>query len=367
MWRLVVRAATRSRRAHRWWRQRRRCGRFGVGWEWVLVVVARRMCVLRPRRRGSRRTRGCWSPVAVAVVLKGSRVAVAARVVQRRARGAGSVLRVVGRVVAVRVGRWVGLLGALRVRPRACWGWVGAAQAGSTSPCEAGGGGGGGYYGVVVAGVALPVVAVVRVRELHGVGGGRVDLDRDPGGGRGDDRVRRVGDADGHVGFPETGSPESWTVPAGVSSAQVDLYGADGDTTQGPEPAAGGSGALVTATLPVGAGQSYTIVVGKQHRFSVAEPASVARRPAGRLVGRRGQHEPGEGDRHAVPRASGQELEGLELTDRHASSRVSRSPASARCSRPARRLSRCGTASMAGQSWSAAQPPVVGARALSAS
>ena len=64
--------------------------------------------------------------------------------------------------------------------------------------------------------------------------------------------------------FSETGSSATWTVPAGVSSAHVDLYGANGANALGVGigGGTGGSGALVAATLSVSSGQSYTLTVG---------------------------------------------------------------------------------------------------------
>jgi hypothetical protein len=56
------------------------------------------------------------------------------------------------------------------------------------------------------------------------------------------------------VTFPETGVPASWTVPAGVHSVRVRLYGANG--------AAGGSGARVSAAVAVTPGSTLGVVVG---------------------------------------------------------------------------------------------------------
>lgn len=56
--------------------------------------------------------------------------------------------------------------------------------------------------------------------------------------------------------FNYTGSPQTWTVPACVSSITVTVAGADGGGNLG------GNGAVVTATIPVTPGQVITINVG---------------------------------------------------------------------------------------------------------
>lgn len=56
--------------------------------------------------------------------------------------------------------------------------------------------------------------------------------------------------------FEYTGAPESWIVPAGVTSATFDLYGAQGTGSTG------GKGGRITATLNVTAGTTYQIQVG---------------------------------------------------------------------------------------------------------
>ena len=57
------------------------------------------------------------------------------------------------------------------------------------------------------------------------------------------------------VTFDFTGAAETWTVPAGVTSATFDLYGARGGI-------GGGLGGRVTATLNVTPGATYQILVG---------------------------------------------------------------------------------------------------------
>ncbi len=58
--------------------------------------------------------------------------------------------------------------------------------------------------------------------------------------------------------FSYTGAPQLWTVPAGVTSAQVDVRGAQGGGTYG------GLGSRVVATVPVAAGQTVVVDVGGQ-------------------------------------------------------------------------------------------------------
>ena len=130
-----------------------------------------------------------------------------------------------------------------------------------------GGGGGGGYYG--------------------GGGGGSCDLHIQSGGGGGSSYVEAgatsVTEYQGYnngnglviisyVATPATpdaaaGSASfttpgltTWTVPAGVSSLQVDARGSAG--SGGASGGSGGSGGGVVATVPVKAGETLTIVVG---------------------------------------------------------------------------------------------------------
>ncbi len=58
------------------------------------------------------------------------------------------------------------------------------------------------------------------------------------------------------VTFAYTGAAETWTVPAGVTQATFDLYGAQGGTAKG------GKGGRVTATVSVTPGAAYQIRVG---------------------------------------------------------------------------------------------------------
>ncbi len=63
--------------------------------------------------------------------------------------------------------------------------------------------------------------------------------------------------------FSYTGAGQTWVVPAGVTSAQFDVYGAaGGDNSIDGCNDLGGLGGHVTATLTVTPGQSIDIVVG---------------------------------------------------------------------------------------------------------
>ena len=61
--------------------------------------------------------------------------------------------------------------------------------------------------------------------------------------------------------FTETGTAQSWTVPAGVTSAGFTLYGAEGGSNG--RHGAGGLGAEVTATLPLTPGTMLQVNVGQ--------------------------------------------------------------------------------------------------------
>jgi hypothetical protein len=63
--------------------------------------------------------------------------------------------------------------------------------------------------------------------------------------------------------FNYTGAAQTWTVPAGVTSATFDLYGAQGGTYAiGAEPGVGGLGGRATATISVTPGDSIQVDVG---------------------------------------------------------------------------------------------------------
>ena len=66
------------------------------------------------------------------------------------------------------------------------------------------------------------------------------------------------------ITFTHTGDFYSWTVPSGVSSINLDLYGAQG----GSGSSAGGRGGRITGTLAVTAGSTIYIYVGGQNGYN---------------------------------------------------------------------------------------------------
>ena len=66
------------------------------------------------------------------------------------------------------------------------------------------------------------------------------------------------------ITFTYTGDFYSWTVPSGVSSINLDLYGAQG----GSGSSAGGRGGRITGTLAVTAGSTIYIYVGGQNGYN---------------------------------------------------------------------------------------------------
>ena len=65
------------------------------------------------------------------------------------------------------------------------------------------------------------------------------------------------------VTFSFTGAAQSWTVPAGVTSATFDVFGAQGSAgSSGPDFGPGGLGGRATVTVAVTPGQTYQINVG---------------------------------------------------------------------------------------------------------
>jgi hypothetical protein len=69
------------------------------------------------------------------------------------------------------------------------------------------------------------------------------------------------------VFFCYTGGSQTWTVPAGVTSATVTLYGAEGGG-QPDDSGDGGFGAEVTGTLPVSPGEVLQVNVGQDGGYS---------------------------------------------------------------------------------------------------
>ena len=64
--------------------------------------------------------------------------------------------------------------------------------------------------------------------------------------------------------FSYTGAAETWVVPAGVTSATFELWGAQGGRVS---PNAGGQGAHVQGTLALSPGQPLTLIVGGSGAF----------------------------------------------------------------------------------------------------
>jgi hypothetical protein len=64
------------------------------------------------------------------------------------------------------------------------------------------------------------------------------------------------------VVFEYTGAAQTWTVPAGVTEATFDLYGAEGGGRLAVPARQGGLGGWAGATLPVQPGSTITILVG---------------------------------------------------------------------------------------------------------
>src|ERR1700710_290554 len=72
--------------------------------------------------------------------------------------------------------------------------------------------------------------------------------------------------------FEYKGGPQSWTVPAGITSATFDLYGASGaPTNQNPDP---GGGGRATATIAVTPLENLQIYVGGKGLAEVAGSAA---------------------------------------------------------------------------------------------
>ena len=62
--------------------------------------------------------------------------------------------------------------------------------------------------------------------------------------------------------FSFTGSEQTWTVPTGVSSATVKVWGAGGGTGGSGNGTFGGAGGYSSGTLSVSSGQTYRVIVG---------------------------------------------------------------------------------------------------------
>jgi RHS repeat-associated protein len=127
---------------------------------------------------------------------------------------------------------------------------------------RSGGGGGGGYYGGGAGGDSA----------LQGAGGaGGSDYLESSGSGEEEWSGYNPGNGSVTIGYPTlstpapqaptvtsftyTGATQSWTVPTGITSIEVDVRGAQGGN-------GGGYGARVITTLPVTPGQVLEVIVG---------------------------------------------------------------------------------------------------------
>jgi RHS repeat-associated protein len=120
----------------------------------------------------------------------------------------------------------------------------GGAGASSSSGGSAGGGGGGSSY-------ADPGATNVAYLAGTQTGNGQVTITYPPPSGGGTA-------APGSATFDYTGGPQTWSVPAGVTSVSVQASGAQGAGTYG------GFGAMTNATVPVTAGETLVVMVGGQ-------------------------------------------------------------------------------------------------------
>ena len=87
-----------------------------------------------------------------------------------------------------------------------------------------------------------------------------------------------LGNTYGQIIYNYTGAAQTYTVPAGVTSINVLIWGAGGaggDRTGGGNAGAGGSGAFVKGTLAVTPGQVLQIVVGGRGTYSTANGTHV--------------------------------------------------------------------------------------------
>src|SRR6202035_1840919 len=66
----------------------------------------------------------------------------------------------------------------------------------------------------------------------------------------------------GSQSFSATGSAQSFVVPAGVTSIDVDMSGAQGGAAQGSPAVVGGKGGRIQATIVVTPGETLQINVG---------------------------------------------------------------------------------------------------------
>ena len=74
--------------------------------------------------------------------------------------------------------------------------------------------------------------------------------------------------------FNYTGGVQTWTVPPGVTSVEIDAYGADGGNSYTANPGVGGNGGRVQASLNVIPGQILNIYVGQRGQTIYDGPAT---------------------------------------------------------------------------------------------
>jgi len=116
------------------------------------------------------------------------------------------------------------------------------------------GGGGGGHGGGGSSWLGVLTGTVVNTQGTGGAGG--TSGSSSTAGGNGTVTITYTGQS--QVVFSATGANQTWTAPTGVTSVTVTLKGANG----GWDGNVGGSGGLVSGTLAVSAGSTYTIVAG---------------------------------------------------------------------------------------------------------
>eukprot|EP00741_Cyanophora_paradoxa_P001452 tig00000492_g1404.t1 len=77
--------------------------------------------------------------------------------------------------------------------------------------------------------------------------------------------------------FNHTGADQTWTVPAGVTSVTVKLWGAGGAGTSasGYNPSTGGGGGFVSGTLSVTPDETLVFIVGSAGRNGTGSRSAV--------------------------------------------------------------------------------------------
>ena len=90
--------------------------------------------------------------------------------------------------------------------------------------------------------------------------------------------------------FSYTGSAQTWTVPSGVSSVTVKIWGAGGGGPKSNDSGSrtGGAGGYATATIDVSSYSSLSVFVGKGGQFGVSNAAGTAFGLGGGMYGQGG-------------------------------------------------------------------------------